>query len=95
MLLKPFLPHPDPLTNSTNSTNMSFLSGLMGNKAAGSFVDQAVDQAGEFVCLITLNLCGKCLCFCIYFKTLGVVISQKMQQVIYIWPSLNLKWTKL
>ncbi|XP_056616693.1 uncharacterized protein zgc:193505 [Triplophysa dalaica] len=42
MLLKTFLPHPDPLTNSTN---MSFLSGFMGNKAAGSFVDQAVDQA--------------------------------------------------
>lgn len=28
---------------------MSFLKGLMGNKAADSFVDQAVDKAGELL----------------------------------------------
>lgn len=28
---------------------MSFLSGFMGNKVADSFIDQAVDKAGEFL----------------------------------------------
>lgn len=28
---------------------MSFLSGFLGNKAADSFVDQAVDKAGELL----------------------------------------------
>lgn len=41
--------HSSPSDTLANSTNMSFLSGVLGNKAAGSFVDQAVDKAGEFL----------------------------------------------